>query len=150
MRIKNISLAELDIPYGCKLEIEEIFARKGITGPITLPMMSANSELLKKEAALSTLDAIVDALTIEQINPTVVKYFVKEDARRKTLPADVITPSVKVKDLENSQTLEITKEGIEIKKWMSIERIDRQIELLQKLKANLEENRKICEELETL
>lgn len=49
------------------------------------------------------------------------------------------------KEINNSITQRITPEGIEIKKWEQIEVIDRKIELLQKLKANLEENKKICE-----
>lgn len=154
MRIKNISLEELEMPYGCKLEIQEIMERKGIPAPITLPIMSANAAYLRKTAALSTLDALVNALEREGINPTVVNYFVKEDGRRKKeKPAEPEAP-IEVVTLPEVNAEEIAKSTATIKeeprRETTIERINYQIELLQELKANLERNKAICEELAKL
>ena len=141
MRIKNIALEELEMPYGCKLEIQEIMERKGIPAPITLPIMSANAAYLRKTAALSTLDALVKALEREGINPTVVNYFVKEDGRRKKNPPIEVVTLGEVKAEEIAKSTTTIKE--EPRRETTIERIDYQIELLQELKANLERNKAI-------
>lgn len=141
-------LEQLDMPNGCMLEIKEIMNRAGCQDPITIQRLYQCADLINRQAGGSTRAALRDALKKIGHSYYLVNKFKKDTEKHSGKPKKEI-PTINASDLGGNITISREKAN-EVKQMSEIERIDQKIELLKKLKVNLEENREICERLAKL